>query len=264
MSNFTKSQTNQIKDAMSFPNSLGYVLDFSDKTFTYYFEEEFGVDIDDEIYHKNGSSKANRLISYLQSVEKSTALRVLRTLWERREALLEESSDLNAIDKAKEHTDRFRKLITDAGDKSEIIQSDGVEKFSSEITLEELVNDIRRTLDAGKPEVAIDRLHTYCMKKIKHLLKIRDITYKEKDTLDALFSRYRNELVQDKKLSKFSDKALKSSIDLLKEFNYLRNNKSLAHDKKILNNSEAQYIFSTVNSTLVLIRALELNKYNDL
>ena len=39
----------------------GYVLDFSDRTFAQFFDQEMGVDIDNEVWHGNGTSKAKRL-----------------------------------------------------------------------------------------------------------------------------------------------------------------------------------------------------------
>lgn len=65
----------------------GYVLNFSDKTFTRFFAEELNVDIDDPIYKKNGTSKARRLRCFLQSVDAPTAIRTLEVLWEYREAI---------------------------------------------------------------------------------------------------------------------------------------------------------------------------------
>jgi hypothetical protein len=38
----------------------GYVLDFSDRTFAEFFEDEFGIEIYQDKYRFNGSSKAKR------------------------------------------------------------------------------------------------------------------------------------------------------------------------------------------------------------
>ncbi len=63
----------------------GYVLDFSDRTFGGFFQETFGVDIDDERWQADGTSKAKRLRYYLRKADRSTALRTLDALWEYRE-----------------------------------------------------------------------------------------------------------------------------------------------------------------------------------
>ena len=48
-----------------FAMNSGYVMDFSDKTFAEFFEDEFGIEIYSLVYAENGSSKANRLRSLL-------------------------------------------------------------------------------------------------------------------------------------------------------------------------------------------------------
>jgi hypothetical protein len=69
----------------------GYVLNFSDRTFSHFFAEELQVDIDADIYRQNGTSKGKRLRCFLQTVDKATAARTLRALWEYREAMRERS-----------------------------------------------------------------------------------------------------------------------------------------------------------------------------
>ncbi|UZD97678.1 restriction endonuclease [Pseudomonas corrugata] len=65
----------------------GYVLNFSDRTFALFFAEELNIDIDAEVYKRNGTSKAKRLRCFLQSVDKPTLIRTLEKLWEYREAV---------------------------------------------------------------------------------------------------------------------------------------------------------------------------------
>lgn len=67
----------------------GFVLKFSDRTFTQFFAEELGIDIDEPVYAKNGRSKAKRLRCFLQIVDKPTVIRTLNALWEYREAFRE-------------------------------------------------------------------------------------------------------------------------------------------------------------------------------
>ncbi|MEA3052669.1 MAG: hypothetical protein QOG72_1572 [Sphingomonadales bacterium] len=65
----------------------GYVLDFSNRTFSDFFVRELGVDIDAPEYATDGSSKARRMRCFLGKVDDDTAARTLRVLWEHREAL---------------------------------------------------------------------------------------------------------------------------------------------------------------------------------
>lgn len=59
----------------------GYVLDFSDRTMGSFFRDELNIDIDDDRYAANGTSKAKRLRCLLQLVDAQTAVRVLEALW---------------------------------------------------------------------------------------------------------------------------------------------------------------------------------------
>lgn len=83
-----------------FEMGSGYVLNFSDRTFAEFFSEELNIDIDDPVYACNGRSKAKRLRCFLQTVDKATAARVLRALWEYREALRQRSNQADTIQDA--------------------------------------------------------------------------------------------------------------------------------------------------------------------
>jgi hypothetical protein len=65
----------------------GYVLKFSDKMFAQFFAEELNLDINNEIYSRNGTSKGKRLRHFLQISDKKTVIKTLNALWEYREAL---------------------------------------------------------------------------------------------------------------------------------------------------------------------------------
>ena len=59
----------------------GYLLDFSDRTLTHFFDEELNIDIDDEQYQEDGTSKAKRVRCLLKKVDADIALRILDKLW---------------------------------------------------------------------------------------------------------------------------------------------------------------------------------------
>lgn len=66
----------------------GYILDFSNRTFGEFFALELDVDIDAEIYKREGTSKGKRLRRFLTIVDDGTAAKTLRLLWEYRDAML--------------------------------------------------------------------------------------------------------------------------------------------------------------------------------
>jgi hypothetical protein len=68
-----------------FEMNSGYVLNFSDRTFSQFFREELAVNIYDPKFSQNGGSKAKRLRYFLQSTDKSLAAKALNALWEYRE-----------------------------------------------------------------------------------------------------------------------------------------------------------------------------------
>jgi hypothetical protein len=62
----------------------GYVLDFSNRTFEEFFEDEFGIDIYQEKYQGRGSSKANHVRSFIDAEDGFAVGKVLRKLWDYR------------------------------------------------------------------------------------------------------------------------------------------------------------------------------------
>ena len=63
----------------------GYVLDFSNRTFSGFFRDELGVDIDHPRWAAQGGSKAKRVRFYLRQADRQIALNTLNALWEYRE-----------------------------------------------------------------------------------------------------------------------------------------------------------------------------------
>ena len=65
----------------------GYVLDFSNPSISAFFLDDLNIDFDDPRYAVNGGSKGKRLRTFLQDVDRATAVRTLRALLEYRKAL---------------------------------------------------------------------------------------------------------------------------------------------------------------------------------
>ncbi|WP_355586168.1 restriction endonuclease [Xanthomonas cannabis] len=68
----------------------GYVLDFSNRTFSEFFSDELDLDIDDARYLASGGSKANRLRTFLAISEPHESAKALRALWVHRSELIEQ------------------------------------------------------------------------------------------------------------------------------------------------------------------------------
>src|SRR5476649_1576747 len=78
----------------------GYVLNFSDRTFSQFFAEELNCDIDDPAYAVNGRSKGKRLRCFLQTVDIPTVVRTLKALWECREAVRARDQQPDTVENA--------------------------------------------------------------------------------------------------------------------------------------------------------------------
>jgi hypothetical protein len=85
----------------------GYVLDFSDRTFAEFFED-FNVQIDEQAFQSQGTSKANRLRAFIRTAQADLVGNVLAALLERR--LLWDPDGIN--EKEVKH---YRALVTRLG-----------------------------------------------------------------------------------------------------------------------------------------------------
>lgn len=66
----------------------GYVLDFSNQSFSDFFEDEFGIDIYHDQFSGGGNSKAKRLRFYLRQAPIELTVKILLALWEYKESII--------------------------------------------------------------------------------------------------------------------------------------------------------------------------------
>jgi hypothetical protein len=229
----------------------GYVLDFSDRTMGEFFQEELRIDIDHTRYSVNGGSKAKRLRHFLTIEPGVIGGLVLRALWEYRKGLLLRASRADHPFMEEQFFAVVARLEGAEGGPS---LTDAIERFTADETLEELVASIERDIAANKPQVALDRLHTYCMKKFAHLLKERgEDSPNPKETLNARAGRYFNPL-RKAGVRPITGKIMRSTVEIFELFNSIRNGESLAHDNQLVDQAEARYIFDSVVSLLRFLK----------
>ncbi len=235
----------------------GYVLNFSDRTFAEFFEDEFKIDIDDNRYRTRGTSKAKRLRSFLEQEDEYTVAKVLRRLWQHREGLPEFSG-------AASHQtikDQFHALISRIEGGGAIPRTDAIERFTHDETLEELVSAIERDIGANRPAAALDRLHTYCAKKFGHLLDCYGVVWSKDEPLHSRVGKYVKVLEQQHQLTDMSKQIIKNAIGMFDKFNFVRNNRSLAHDNELSQDAEARFIFDSVTALLRFVKTIEIGRY---
>ena len=131
--------------------------------------------------------------------------------------------------------------------------------------IELLVADIEKNMQENKPELAIDRLHTYTAYFIQSLCKKHDINIKKENgefiPIDGLMANLKKLYIDEGYLdTEFSKTAIKTSISLFEKFNNIRNNKSYAHPNELLNKIEAQYAIDIIIPTLKFIEQIEEQK----
>jgi hypothetical protein len=120
----------------------------------------------------------------------------------------------------------------------------------------------RRDADAGKPQAALDRLHTYSMKKFAHLLDERGAGGNRDEPLHSRVGRYVKLLEAERPLRPISKQVMKNCIGIFQSYNDVRNNASFAHDNDVLDKDEARFIFDTVISMLRFVRAVEAGRFD--
>jgi hypothetical protein len=241
-----------------FGMTQGYVLDFSDKTFNDFVKRKFNIDITAPIYTVDGTSKAKRMRAFLKAMVPGAQAEILRTFWAYRQGLRPEHlpSDLE------QHVETdFLKMVSRLEGSEQEIDLGVVEKFSDDPTLAELVKAIERDIQANAPHTALDRLHTYTMKKFADLLRGEGIEVAPKDSLHGRAGRYINGLRRTGTIGAVSDQIANSAIKIFEQFNYVRNNHSLAHDNQLLSLAEGRYVFESILSLLRFIKSLDEAKF---
>lgn len=257
MAQLKRSDISLIEKFVSYPNGIGYVVELSDRTFAEFFEDEFGVDIDDQRYLTRGTSKRHRLISFCELEHPVLVARVLRRLREQRVAAVKRRRE----PEPDELDDSYLAIVATIEGALDSPRTDALDRYISDRTLDELVSDLERAVHANKPEAALDHLHTYCMKKFAHLLSLRGVACGADEPLNSRFGKYRNALNGEKALHGLSDHAMKSAVLMFEKFNDIRNNRSLAHDRELLAHAEARYVFDAVCALLRFVRALEAGRF---
>ena len=250
MSNLKPAET-RVLERMLLMGS-GYVLDFSNRTMAEFFEAEIGLDIYDERWAFRGESKANRMRAFWTAADEMTVARVLRGLWSCR--LEVAYGDPPTEQDRQKYFAIIAKLEGDAG----TANTDGIERFSRDETLEELVAAIERDVQAGSPNTALDRLHTYCMKKFAHLIHEHQPDIIPAATLNGRAGQYLNSRKKEAKSWRpVSFEIMTATVKIFEQFNDTRNNASLAHDNTIVSKAEARFIFDGVVNLLRFLKATE-------
>lgn len=238
-----------------FKSSGGWVLDFSDRTMAEWFDEHFGLTIFQPRFQIDGASKGKSLRGFVEVAEPRLVASVLRSLWANRSS----QSELRETDPADE--DRLKlwldQFTAELDQLSALPLNEAIVDFSGDTTLNKLRASIASDLIGDKPDVALDRVHTYCVKRFRHLLASRGQTTDPNAPLDGLFGSYGKHLRDTAAIGDFALPMLRIQHKIFEFLNTARNKRSLAHDNELLELSEARFVIDCVLSSLAFIERIE-------
>ncbi len=241
-----------------FHSGGGYVLDFSDWTMAEWFEETFDLNIFQERFQIEGHSKGKTLRGFVEVAEPRFVARVMRALWDYRCTLTDyHEEDTEEEARLAEWIKRFADELEAA---STMKLEDALTDFSRDTTLPKLRASIANDLVAEKPDVALDRVHTYCVKRFRHVLSERGQPVEAKTPLHAIFGAYGKLLRDNGEVTEFALPTLRVQHKLFEGLNDARNKRSYAHDNDLLSVSEAQFLIDCVLSSLAFVERIERSR----
>jgi hypothetical protein len=235
----------------------GYVLDFSNRTFSEFVLENTGVEIYDSRYDYSSGSKANRLRAFWQKEPNHVVGRLLTNLLEYWKA--KKQASFSEITSAEQSLyDESIRIAERLKQDSPVEQIDAIRPISDDRNFSLLTKSIRESIRNNEPEVALDRLHTFVVKFVRQLCDKHGIGYDKNKPLHSLFGEYVKHLRQNNLIeSQMTERILKASVSILEAFNDVRNNQSFAHDNPILNYSESILIFNNVANAVKFLQSIE-------
>lgn len=241
-----------------FDMPTGYVMDFSNRTFEEFIYDSVKINIYSEKYFYDSGSKANRLRAFIKeepSYKVGQLISALLDYWHIKAKAKEYGFD---FEKNESIYKECLKVANRLKEETVVEEIEAIKEVEDDKDFNLLAKSIKESIDKDEPEVALDRLHTYLMKFVRQLCTKHQIELKKEESLNAIYGKYIKFLVSNDLLeSKMSENILKYSINILESFNDIRNNKSLAHDNKILNYEESILIFNNVTNSLKFIESIE-------
>lgn len=154
----------------------GYVLDFSNRTLSDWFEDEFNIDIYADSYASRGDSKANRVRSFVDVEPAPLVARMLRALWKYRERM----ADYNAGTEARDKEQLFE-VIAKLEDPA--LRLDDIKAHALRFDAAHIADQIRRMEGSivKDPALAIGTAKELVESCFKTILRERGIDYDKED-----------------------------------------------------------------------------------
>jgi len=251
------SRIEKLKLEKFFGMGSGYVMDFSNRTFSEFVFENTNLEIYSDKYEYSSGSKANRLRAFWDKESNYLVGKLTSAMLE----FWRDERFLSYREVTKPEQDLFDecfKIASRLKQDTIVEEIEVIREISDDRDFSLLAKSIKESIVSNKPEAALDRLHTYTMKFIRQLCENHKIEISKDETLNALFGKYVKFLINNKHIeSQMSERILKYSIHVLEAFNDIRNNMSFAHDNPILNYSESVLVFNSVTNSIKFIQTIE-------
>ena len=223
-----------------FGMSTGYVMDFSNNTFERFIGDAINIDIYNDSGYEEYASKANKL-RQIWNEEQDNVVGILL------EALLSYYEDWKL--KCDELIEYERKKVEEMRIVANRLKGNAPRielPKKQEDTLKILLEDINSALARNKPELVLDRLHTFSTKLLRQICTDNGIAILNSQgiflPLHSLAGKLRKKYEEDGLFqSSFTLTAIKNSISLFDQFSSVRNKQSYAHDNVILDTMEAEF-----------------------
>lgn len=131
-----------------------------------------------------------------------------------------------------------------------------------------ILEDIESNIRDGKPELVIDRLHTFSVQFFKGICRKHGIPIVTDQgtyiSLDGLVGKLKKYYEQENYFdSEFCVVAIKNTINIFARYNELRNMRSAAHPNPLLQKAEAEYAVKVIADTLMFVDKIEKSKDDD-
>jgi hypothetical protein len=239
--------------------SSGYVLDFSNRTFADFIASSIGINIYSGPYGDLGSSKANHLRSFFEKAPDHQLGCLLIDLIAHARQLGDDNYTSPPTEADLKRLDRCQAIAARLQSAQPVENLDALRpNADDDKDFAVLAKVIRDGIQKHEPGPVLDRLHTFCVKYFRTLCQKRAIAFEKTDNLGNLVGKYVKYLEQNNIIeAKITIQIMKSSISTFSDFNFIRNNKSLAHDNQTLNDQEAMLLFNNVANTIRFIEFIE-------
>ncbi|MFA7126538.1 MAG: abortive infection family protein [Bacilli bacterium] len=239
-----------------FKMSSGYVLDFSNRSFSRFVKSSINLDIYEDVGYTEYCSKAKKLRQiWEQESDYSVAVLMLELLDHFEDQCL----------KANKLSDYEEKKISELKKVCEkLLQNQNEIELPNipDETFNTLNEDINSALSRNQPSLILDRLHTYSVKFLRKVseangLEVKDANgryYPMQNLVGALKKQYEKESLFH---SSFTSLVIRNSISLFEAYNNVRNTESYAHDNVVLGNIEARLVVKMIASLITFIKGIE-------